>query len=243
MTGIQRTGGILVLGLVLLGAYASLTEFLGAVFWQGMFSHVQRWQADPARLQAQGRIEQWHRLEGYAQQAEALQTDNPQLLETLAALNLWGAWTHRDQPERSNSLYEKGLDRYRRAIEVRPLFPETWIYLARAKHWRQQWDTEFQQAYATAWKLGGWRIPTIEVATDLGFSAWRHLNPENQQNFYQAMRRAALRKPGWLKRKAAEHGRTYLLCIKVEDSPSISRHCARKGFELPHTQAYSGVEG
>jgi hypothetical protein len=179
------------------------------------------------------KLDDWQRVRGFAVDALSWNSRDPQLLQTSAALDWWGSWKYRAKPDFSGRLADSALALYRRSIRARPVWPDGWLYLASVKHWRRQWDEEFQYAYRMAWQYGAWRKSVILRIVELGFDAWKRFTPENREIFYQALRRAALREPVWLRSKATAKNSLFLLCLAVQKDEPTRAYCAKRGYGSP----------
>ncbi|MBT8765800.1 hypothetical protein [Metapseudomonas boanensis] len=83
------------------------------------------------------------------------------------------------------------LETYRAAIAARPSWPYTWARLAHSKLYLQEFDSEFDQAMAQAFRLGPWRIGVNLELAEIGFDAWPQLNEAQRQATRESTRRSA----------------------------------------------------
>lgn len=220
---------LLLIGLLLFGIYLAIREGVVAVLWKGVHNNVVLWKKDGQALT----LQDWRKVRRFADDALSWNSRDPQLLQTSAVLDGWGAWKYLAQPKYSAKLADAALDSYRNSIRARPLWPDSWLNLASLKHWRGQWDEEFQNAYKMAWRYGAWRKQVILQAAELGFDAWIKFTPENREIFYQALRRAALRDHAWLRRTAVAKNGLFVLCLALSNHPSTREYCATKGYAPP----------
>jgi len=121
------------------------------------------------------------------------------------------------------------LEAYRTAVALRPSWPYSWARLAHSKRYLQQFDDEFDQALAQAFKLGPWRIGVNRELAQIGFSAWAHLNEIQRQATLESARRSVTDSPGEAQRLfkvAQDTGRTQELCTSLpHDLKTIRKIC------------------
>jgi hypothetical protein len=224
-----RLAALLLAGFLCIGMMFSIREGMVAVLWKGVHGNVSLW----LREKTSAKLDAWQRVKDFADDAVRWDPLDPQLLQTSAMLYWWGAWKYLDEPDFSSKLADNALALYRRSIRARPAWPDAWLSLATVKNWRAEWDDEFQHAYQMAWQFGAWREQVILQSVELGFDAWKRFSPENREIFYQALHRAALRDPNWLRRTAAAKGATYIVCLVLRDHQPTRGSCLKQGYLFP----------
>lgn len=226
-TWTQRLSGLLLLALLGLSALSALREGWSSVLREGVQATVYQWATEQAPINSANLT----RTEDFLQQALALTPNDPELLLASGALYWWRAWR-----EGGGASMNKALDGYRRAIALRPAWPDGWLYLAHLKYSAAQWDDEFQLAYARAWTLGPWRKRVVWDGIELGFNAWSRLSADNRKLFLNALPRAALMDAKRLYRMAKSSGRLYMVCLGVRENRHIRDSCRKQGYLIPVAQ-------
>lgn len=104
-------------------------------------------------------------------------------------------WRHLDLPYGNEAALASRLaarDAYRRAIELRPLWPYTWLRLAYIKLRLVEFDEEFDRAMREAVALGPWRITVNKTIAEIGLIAWQELDSVQRELVLEAANRTLL---------------------------------------------------
>lgn len=186
-----------------LGGFLKL--FLGAVVLVGLFclyAGTRMLVADIAAYQASVFVSDWHRrgavpsdrawqiAEGAANRAVAVAPVG--MAENYDRLGRVHEWHHQasyfGDPAADDSR-RAALDAYRRAVELRPLWPYDWVRLAFVKLSLLEVDVEFDHALRQAAELGPWRLRSNTGIAEIGFTAWHELDSGQRTLVLEAARR------------------------------------------------------
>ncbi len=133
----------------------------------------------------------WQIAQGAAQRAIGFYpVANGDYLDRLGRVH---SWQYFRQPYGMPALQasrEKALQAYRAAVAARPNWPYTWARLAHSKLYLQQFDAEFNQAFAHAAALGPWRIGVNRELAEIGFHAWPQLADTQREMTLESARRS-----------------------------------------------------
>lgn len=83
------------------------------------------------------------------------------------------------------------LDAYRKAIELRPLWPHAYVRIAETKLALLQFDAEFDAALQQAVALGPWRASVHERVAHIGITAWHELSDAQRDLVRESYQRAS----------------------------------------------------
>jgi hypothetical protein len=113
-----------------------------------------------------------------------------------------------DSPDHQlqQSLMDEAIAHYRAACALRPTFPYTWTYLALAKHYRGQHDTEFWAAYDHAMQYGHSEAALQGTLAEMAYSQWYKLGTQRQQVFGNMVATAKESSRATLQEMAAHEG-------------------------------------
>jgi len=90
---------------------------------------------------------------------------------------------------------EEALQAYRRAAELRPLWPHAQVRIAQIKLLMLEFDDEFDHALRQAMALGEGRTSVSERVVRIGLTAWHELNTSQRELVLDTARRAVARRP------------------------------------------------
>ncbi|WP_067376859.1 hypothetical protein [Marinobacterium aestuarii] len=80
-------------------------------------------------------------------------------------------------------------DAYRIAVTARPDWPYSWVQLAYVKLRLQEFDSEFDRAFAQGFELGPWRIDANRWLAEIGLLAWPQLSMAQRDQTLESIRR------------------------------------------------------
>lgn len=112
-------------------------------------------------------------------------------------------WRQIDLPFGNDAAVESRLaarDAYRKALDLRPLWPYTWARLAYIKLRLLQIDDEFDEALRQAAALGPWRSGVNRTLSEIGLIAWLELDTSQRDLVLEAVERTLVQN-----RRAGEH--------------------------------------
>lgn len=90
---------------------------------------------------------------------------------------------------------EEALQAYRRAAELRPLWPHAQVRIAQVKLLLLEFDDEFDHAVRQAMALGEGRASVSERVVRIGLTAWHELTVSQRELILDAARRAVAQRP------------------------------------------------
>lgn len=90
---------------------------------------------------------------------------------------------------------EAALQAYRRAAELRPLWPHAQVRIAQVKLWMLEFDDEFDHAVRQAMALGQGRASVTERLVRIGLTGWHELDVLQRELVLDAARRAVALRP------------------------------------------------
>jgi len=138
----------------------------------------------------------WEIAHGAARRAVNLYpTANGDYLDRLGRVESWKQFLHpyADPAARSSRL--AALAAYRGAVAARPTWPHTWVLLAYSKVYLQEFDSEFDHAFTTAFELGPWRLTVNQRLAEIGLNVWPQLTQQQSLTALESARRTAANSP------------------------------------------------
>ena len=90
---------------------------------------------------------------------------------------------------------EDALRAYRRAAELRPLWPHAQIRIAQTKLLMLEFDREFDQSVRQALALGAGRVSVYERLVRIGLTAWHELEAPQRELILTAAQDAVAQRP------------------------------------------------
>jgi len=113
-------------------------------------------------------------------------TGQGEYLDRLGRVHEWRHVTLPFGAEAASESRQKALEAYRASVEVRPLWPYTWVQLAFIKLRLLQFDSEFHTALQRADELGPTRLRVQAPLAEISFIAWPQLDQHQRQAAWQA---------------------------------------------------------
>jgi hypothetical protein len=176
---------------------------------------------EPGRLREAGRL---------FRAAFVLTPHDPELLQHGGRLYEWRSMTAEGGAAATADLAQ-AIDHYRASLRIRPAWPYTWLDLATAKARGQQFDHEFQTAFAAALRFGPWETQVQHGAVQLALSSWGGLSAPNREQLRRLLERmAGTAGMDVLLRDAGAAQRLPVLCVIAEGIEAIDRYCEQKGI-------------
>jgi hypothetical protein len=123
----------------------------------------------------------WALLRDDLLQAAAWSPDNPRWYDDLGFLHVLRARSTQGIPELADlrrSLHAEAAAYYRKAAQLRPMFPYGWANLALAKHHAGQDDAEMWAAFDKALAYGRHEIGVERMLAELAFARWQTLDTQ-----------------------------------------------------------------
>lgn len=158
----------------------------------------------------------WQIAQAAAQRAVKLSpVANGDYLDRLGRIYSWQYFRQPYGAPVAQRSRREALQAYRAAVAARPAWPYTWARLAHSKLYLQQFDDEFDQAFARAFALGPWRIQVNRELAEIGFQAWPHLSADQRLATLESARRSLADGPKEaqnIRRIAQATGHLGLLC-------------------------------
>lgn len=161
--------------------------------------------ADLSSWQASRFLEDWGKRQGIPSQrawevAEAAATraitSSPAPMasyyEQLGRIHEWRHINRLYGDEEAAQSRQDALEAYRKAIELRPMWPYTWVRLAHVKLRLLSFDDEFDEALRQAVTLGPWRYSVSERIAEIGLIAWAELDASQRELVLDAAERALI---------------------------------------------------
>lgn len=115
--------------------------------------------------------------------------------DRLGRVYAWQQFQHAYGDAAAAESRHAALAAYRASVAARPNWPFTWERLAHTKLFLQEFDGEFDQAFAQAVQLGRTRIGVNREIADIGFSAWPQLSDAQRQATRESVRRSVAYSP------------------------------------------------
>ncbi|NVK40767.1 MAG: hypothetical protein HWE39_05940 [Oceanospirillaceae bacterium] len=155
-----------------------------------------------AAHQAQRFIDDWERLgevptdtawevaEAAAQRAVAFYPgDNGDYYERLGEVYEWQHESLNFGDPDARASREQALAAYRKAVAVRPDWPDTWVQIAFVKLRLLEFDEEFDRALQLGFENGPWRMRINRGLATVGLIAWPQLDEEQQRRILTSAER------------------------------------------------------
>jgi len=167
--------------------------------------------------------------EGLFASAIARAPGNPELLQQGGRVYEWRSIVGTD-PVASQQDIQAAIGAYRRSLQVRPAWPYTWLDLATAKARANEFDDEFQNAFAAAQRFGPWEEQIQRDGLALGLASWGSLSAANRRQLRSLVERLIGLDEKRLLMETERAGRLPLLCIIAEGIESVDRQCEQRGI-------------
>ncbi|VVP27788.1 hypothetical protein PS900_04195 [Pseudomonas fluorescens] len=184
---------------------------------------IQTWEKNNSEPQP----DVWNAVHAAAQRAiDLYPVANGDYLDRLGRIQ---SWKYFRQPyAEATARYSRlaALDAYRASVIARPTWPYTWARLAHTKVYLQEFDNEFDNALATAFELGSWRVGVNRELAEIGFLAWSKLDEKQRLASLESARRTVANGPREAKRllQIAEHShRRQTLCDSLDTALKTAR--------------------
>lgn len=137
------------------------------------------WQTTPENLR------KWRQARQQLQQILSLRSNNAEYLELAENFYQDLDTMETDAPTLINALgwqqnAKLALQFGQQAVCLRPSWPNLWKEIVLSKMALEQYDEQFQAAYAQAIKLGGWENETLQTMPSLAEEAWEQLSETNR---------------------------------------------------------------
>jgi hypothetical protein len=165
----------------------------------------------------------WQIAQQAAQRAVSLSpVANGDYLDRLGRVYSWQYFRQPYAAPAAQSSRRAALHAYRAAVAARPMWPYSWARLAHSKVYLQEFDAEFDQAFARAFALGPWRIAINRELAEIGFQAWPHLTLAQRQATLESARRSVADGPSEahnMRRIAEASGHLATLCKALTGQP------------------------
>jgi hypothetical protein len=179
----------------------------------------------------------WQIARNAAQRAAALYpTPNGAYLDSLGRVYGWQQFRHVYGDPAASVSRHAALAAYRASVAVRPTWPYTWGRLAHIKFFLQEYDGEFDQAFAQTLLLGPTRIEVSRELADIGFGAWMRLNKVQRQVTREAAVRGVAygsRESTYMLMAALRAGQMRELCRSLSAELKTKRHlCLSEKYSL-----------
>lgn len=169
----------------------------------------------------------WDIAHAAAQRANTLYpAANGEYLDLLGSVHSWQHFTLPYADPVSTDSRLAARDAYRTAVAARPTWPYSWQRLAYSKAYLQEFDDEFDQAMAQAFRYGPWRVEVNRELARIGFSAWPRLDTAQQRATLESARRSVANGHGDAQRMleyAATTGRLSDLCTSLSNELITTR--------------------
>lgn len=154
-------------------------------------SELQAWSSSTIRSDASA-VDNVSRALGVAR---LIAPDNPDHHEHLARLALVRSGMPGISESERNLHLVYGLEQIRKAIDLRPVSPYSWVIMLQLKRQRAEYDPEFFHGLERAVTLGPWEPAVQLIIADVGLSAWAALPSAEQEmmkaNFARGVKRQA----------------------------------------------------
>lgn len=154
-------------------------------------SELQAWSSSAIRPDASA-VDNLSRALGMA---GLIAPENPDHHEHLARLALVRSGMPGISESERNLHLGYGLEHIRKAIDLRPVSPYSWVIMLQLKRQRAEYDPEFFHGLERAVTLGPWEPAVQLILADVGLSAWAALPSAEQEmvkaNFARGVKRQA----------------------------------------------------
>lgn len=217
-----------------------LVALLAVLAWSAVRAYG-AWRFEQAAAAAQPLVETgtWHAADAEHAQRElqgALRffPDHPDYLELSGQLLALQAAQPGVAGEERTALLNAAADRFRRAIQVRPLWPYGWANLLLVKSELGAVDAEFARALERAAALGPWEREVQMRVLSVSFRHWDALQPAQQQRAREILDAAYSVQPGAVLRQVGAYGRADLMCPVHGNHRLVRDYCQQA---LPPTGA------
>ena len=122
-------------------------------------------------------------------------------------------------------LLESAADNFRQALNVRPLWPYSWVNLLSAKDKLGQADMEFNIALQNSAALGPWE-PRVQLqVVDSGLRYWGKLGSTERELVQQKVLDALKMQPRKVFAIVKAYGRPDLVCGEKDTHRQIKKWC------------------
>lgn len=151
---------------------------------------------------------------------------NGDYYDRLGQVEEWQAVGTRYGEAAAQPARQAALEAYRRAVEIRPDWPYSWVQLATIKLRMLEFDEEFDAALSRSFETGPWLIAINSRLAEIGLVAWSRLDEAQQEQTLESARRTAEfsdESAQLLVEVASDIGRADLLCQALPEELRIKR--------------------
>ncbi len=169
---------------------------------------------------------QWQFTLGAIQRAHYLHPEHPDYFEVLGRIFEWRALMDDEQTgDAATKRRRQALQYFRRAVELRPVWPYGWASLALTKQRLNEVDVDFVHAMTQAIYFGAHDGKVQLMIADAGLAVWRELNPQAQQQVMQMVANGMEKKPAEMTIVAQRHLMLGLVCANIRRTDTNKRYC------------------
>ncbi len=116
----------------------------------------------------------------------------------------------------------------RSSLGSQPVWPLAWMDLSFIQSSLGDFGDEFQLSFARAFDTGRGERDVLRGLSDLGFTHWRELSPDNRQLFVRMLEIAVRRDLQYVMNAAERHSRSYIPCLLIETAEVVHPACKNR---------------
>ena len=222
---VPRLIALLLIPVLLFLTYVAGSWGLADVYARPTINEIRSWQKGKKQLEEKD----WARVQTELEKALALDPNNPDTNHFMA-IALEGQYA--DLPPKTvdaEPARRAALDYYRKAVQLRPVWPYTWIDLALVKYRLGERDKEFYDAWHRGVELGPFEPGVQQVAAGIGLHGWNSFTKEDRTFTLDVIKRGVRHANKGHAKTMLEQSETYgyleLICLIVEDDQFVQDYC------------------
>jgi tetratricopeptide (TPR) repeat protein len=209
-------------------AYVAFSWGLADVYARPVINEIRKWQEGGRQFGEKD----WVRLQTNLEKALALDPNNPDTNHFMA-IALEGKYANLPpKTVDAEPARRAALNYYRKAIQLRPVWPHTWIDLALVKYRLGELDQDFYDAWHRGVELGPWEPGVQRVAAEIGLHGWNGFTKEDRMFTLEVIKRGVRHANRGHARSMLEqvgaYGYLELICLIVEDDEFVQDYCQRR---------------
>jgi hypothetical protein len=197
-----------IVGLVVLSVWAAQWGMADTLTF-GANTEINAWVAK----RASPGVDRWMRVQSDLKRAEELAGSDPQPPELLGALHLYVTGRAENT--------EVALRHLKRALELRPSSPYTWVNLAEVQYRLGMTTGAFERILLMTQRLGPSEPETQRLLADIGLAMWDDIGPEARAAVRAAVSAGMRRNPLEMLQISERRGRLALACAHVPGDKRI----------------------